>query len=178
MRRYFSLAALVCGAVLSTVAAGAEKDTITYPPTRRVEQSDQFHGVAVADPYRWLETDIRQSEEVAAWAKAENALATKYLEGLPGREEIKKRLEQLWNYERYSPPVKVGKRYAFSKNDGLQNQAVLYLIDSLDAQPRVLLDPNTWSTDGAVALAGISFSEDGRYLADVARDGGGHAQGL
>jgi prolyl oligopeptidase len=165
MRRYFSLAALVCGAVLSTVAAGAEKDTITYPPTRRVEQSDQFHGVAVADPYRWLETDIRQSEEVAAWAKAENALATKYLEGLPGREEIKKRLEQLWNYERYSPPVKVGKRYAFSKNDGLQNQAVLYLIDSLDAQPRVLLDPNTWSTDGAVALAGISFSEDGRYLA-------------
>ncbi|RMG42122.1 MAG: S9 family peptidase [Planctomycetota bacterium] len=138
---------------------------IEYPHTRRVDHVDVLHGVRVPDPYRWLEADVRESPEVAAWVEAQNRVTFAYLESIPEREAIRRRLTELWNYEKYGAPFKRGGRYYFFKNDGLQNQDVLYVMDSLDAEPEVLIDPNTWSKDGTVALAGIAFSDDGRFVA-------------
>ena len=135
------------------------------PVTRTVDHVDEYHGVEVADPYRWLEDDVRVSDEVGAWVGEQNGHTQAWLEQLPGREALEARLTDLWDYERYSAPRKVGRRYVFSKNDGLQNQSVLYVQDGLEGTPRVLLDPNGWSTDGTVALSGSSASDDGRYLA-------------
>jgi prolyl oligopeptidase len=148
-----------------TAIATAGDKPLTYPNTKRVEQIDDYHGTKVADPYRWLETDVRTSKEVADWVAAENKVTDAYLEKIPERQSIKKRLTDLWNYEKYSAPFKAGGRYFFTKNDGLQNQSVLYTQDSLDGEPRVLLDPNTWSKDGTVAIADRSVSDDGKYLA-------------
>lgn len=160
MRR--SRFALLPAFLLSTVSFAAG---LAYPATKKVEQSDEYHGTKVADPYRWLEDDARTSKEVADWVEAQNKVTFGYLEQIPQREAIKARLTELWNYERYSAPTKFGGRYFFTKNDGLQNQAVLYVMESLGAEPRVLLDPNTLSKDGTVALAGTSVSEDGKLLA-------------
>lgn len=146
-----------------TTVLAAEK--LHYPPTRRVDHVDVYHGVKVPDPYRWLEADIRTSPEVAQWVAEQNKLTFAWLATIPQREEIKRRLTELWNYEQYSSPFKEGGRYFYLKNDGLQNQAVLYVMESLDGPPRVLLDPNRWSKDGTVALAGLSVSDDGKYLA-------------
>jgi prolyl oligopeptidase len=136
-----------------------------YPKTKQVDQVDIYHGVRIVDPYRWLEADVRTSKEVAAWVAAQNKLTFAYLQAIPERPLIQKRLQQLWNYEKVSPPFRAGPYYVFSKNDGLQNHAVWYIQDSLTAPPRVLLDPNQWSKDGTVALAGLSFSHDGSYVA-------------
>jgi prolyl oligopeptidase len=136
---------------------------ISYPPTKTVDQIDVLHGVAVADPYRWLED--ANSDETKAWVDAQNALTSAYLDAIPERAAIRQRLTRLWDYEKYGLPYREGSRYFFSKNDGLQNQSVLYVADSLDAAPRVLLDPNTLSADGTVALSGAAISDDGRYLA-------------
>ena len=125
---------------------------IAYPAAKRTEQTDLYHGVKVADPYRWLEDDVRKSDEVKAWVEAENKVTNAYLQAIPQREGIQKRLTELWNYEKYTAPVKVGGRYFYRKNDGLQNQAVLYVMEKLDGEPRVLIDPNTWSKDGTIAL--------------------------
>lgn len=160
MRR-FSLAFLLAFAPSALVFAGG----LAYPTTKKVDQTDEYHGTKVADPYRWLEDDARTSSDVANWVEAQNKVTFAYLEGIPQREAIKKRLTDLWNYERYSAPVKFGGKYFYSKNDGLQNQSVLYVMDSLTAEPRMLLDPNTLAKDGTVALAGASYSEDGKYLA-------------
>jgi prolyl oligopeptidase len=158
------LAPLLLIAVALT--ASADEPALKYPTTKRVDQTDDYHGTKVADPYRWLETDVRNSKEVADWVAAQNRVTFGYLHAIPEREGIKRRLTDLWNYEKYSAPHKVANRYyVFSKNDGLQNQFVLYVQDSLDAKPRVLLDPNKWSKDGTVALAGAAFSDDGKYLA-------------
>ena len=138
---------------------------LSYPKTRPVKQVDVYHGTKVADPYRWLEDDVRKSPDVAEWVAAQNKLTFAYLHAIPQREAIQKRLTELWNYERYSAPFKAGGRYFYTKNDGLQNQSVLYTLDSLDGEPRVLLDPNKWSKDGTVALAGMAISDDGKYLA-------------
>ncbi len=138
---------------------------IEYPQARKVQQADDYHGTEVADPYRWLEDDVRESEEVAAWVAAENKVTNAFLHAIPARERIQKELTALWNYEKFSSPFKVGGRYYFYKNDGLQNQSVLYMMDSIEGKPTVLIDPNKWSKDGTVALSGTSFSEDGRYLA-------------
>jgi prolyl oligopeptidase len=138
---------------------------IVYPKTKRVEHVDDYYGTRVADPYRWLEADARTSDEVAAWVAAENQVTFGYLEAIPERESIRSRLTALWNYERYTPPFKTGGRYFYSKNDGLQNQNVMYWMASLDGAPQVLFDPNTWSKDGTVALAGTSISDDGRLAA-------------
>jgi prolyl oligopeptidase len=143
-----------------------------YPATRRVDQIDTYHGVKVADPYRWLEADVRESSEVAAWVKAENKVARAYLAAIPQRPAIEKRLTELWNYERYSLPRHDGGKYFYTKNDGLQNQEVLYVADSYNAEGHVLIDPNTWSKDGTVALSGISVTDDGRYLAYSQTDAG------
>ncbi|MDQ3585706.1 MAG: prolyl oligopeptidase family serine peptidase [Pyrinomonadaceae bacterium] len=136
---------------------------IAYPETRKAEQVDNFHGVSIADPYRWLE-DL-DSPATQAWVEAQNKLTFGYLAQIPQRALIKERLTKLWNYERYGVPSKEGDRYVYSKNDGLQNQSVLYTVPTLDAPPRVLLDPNKLSADGTVALAGTSFTDDGKQMA-------------
>ena len=136
---------------------------LRYPKPRRSDQVDDYHGRSVADPYRWLEdTD---SPETRAWIEAENALTFDYLKAIPQRDALHKRLEQLWNYEKYGIPTARGGRYFYSRNDGLQNQSVIYVAPALDAQPRVLLDPNTLSADGTVALSGTAISDDGRLFA-------------
>ncbi len=154
------------------LAALAEEERIEYPPTRRVNQVDVYHGVKVPDPYRWLEADVRHSPEVAAWVAAENKLTARYLDAIPERAAIRRRLTEIWNFAQYSTFMKEGARYYYLKNDGLQNQAVLYAIDSLDGKPRVLLDPNRWSKDGTIAMTGMSFSRDGRYLAYARSEAG------
>ena len=160
------LAAAACLLAVTSLPARDDKDAkMNYPATHKVEHSDTYHGTAVPDPYRWLEDDVRTAPEVASWVRAENEVTDKYLESIPQRGAIKARLTELWNYEKISAPTKVGGRYFFSKNDGLQNQAVLFTQDTLDATPRELIDPNKWTKDGTVALAGFSPSEDGRYAA-------------
>jgi prolyl oligopeptidase len=171
MRQYAWLSALLLSGLLLSHAVGGD-DKIDYPKTKRVNHVDDYHGEQVADPYRWLEADVRTSKEVADWVAAENKVTDAYLKGIPERPAIKQRLTELWNYEKYTAPKKVGTRYVFSKNDGLQNQSVLYIQDTLDSTPRVLLDPNKWSKDGTVALAGTSFSEDGKYAAYGVSDAG------
>ncbi len=136
---------------------------LSYPTTRKIDQTDDYHGVPVSDPYRWLENP--DSEETQAWVEAQNAVTFGYLQEIPAREKIKQRLTQLWNYERYGIPFKEGDRYFYYKNDGLQNQSILYTLTSLDGEPQVLIDPNTLSEDGTVALGGMAISEDGKLMA-------------
>ena len=136
---------------------------ITYPAARKSEQVDDYHGVKVADPYRWLE-DL-DSEETRSWVEAQNKLTFGFLNEIPARSRIKDRLTKLWNYERYGIPFKEGNNYFYSRNSGLQNQSVLYTVTSLDGQPTLLLDPNTLSTDGTVALSAVSVSNDGKLTA-------------
>ena len=157
---------LLCGGI----AMAAEK--ITYPASKKIDHVDDLHGTKVPDPYRWLEDDVRESKDVAAWVEAENKVTMSYLEAIPQRDAIRKRLTELWNYEKYSAPFTAGSRYFFFKNDGLQNQSVLYKQDSLEAEPTVLIDPNAWSKDGTVALGSTSFSDDGRYMAYSVADAG------
>ena len=148
----------------ATVTA-QEKPPLKYPETKPGDQVDDYHGTKVPDPYRWLEDDVRTSKEVAAWVEAENKVTNAYLDSIPERKAIARRITELWDYEKYGTPSKVGGRYFFTKNNGLQNQSVLYTQDSLDGPARVLLDPNTWSKDGTVALSGLAISDDGKYLA-------------
>jgi len=142
----------------------ASAGDIDYPNTKKVDQVDDYHGTKVDDPYRWLEDDVRTNKDVADWVAAENKITFGYLESIPEREKIKQELTKLWDYEKFSSPFKAGGRYYFFKNDGLQNQSVLYVQESLADEPRVLLDPNTWSKDGTIALGSTAFSDDGRYL--------------
>jgi prolyl oligopeptidase len=136
--------------------------TLTYPPTRRSDVVDDYHGTRVADPYRWLE-DV-DSPETRNWVEAENRVTFAYLEQIPERERIRRRLTELWDYPKYGAPFKKGGRYFFFKNSGLQNQAVLYTQSSLAARPEILLDPNTLAPDGTVALSILAFAEDGRTM--------------
>jgi prolyl oligopeptidase len=153
--------------VASSAAAVADEpgQPLKPPATKRIDHVDEYHGTRVPDPYRWLEDDVRTSDEVKAWVEAQNKVTFGYLESIPQREKIRKRLTELWNYEKFGTPSKRGGKYYFAKNNGLQNQFVLYEQDTLDAEPRVLLDPNTWSKDGTIALAGTSFSDDGQHMA-------------
>src|SRR5690242_17894172 len=144
----------------SCAATGAP---LSYPVAKKVDQTDDYHGTKVADPYRWLED--ANSAETKAWVDAENKVTQSWLAQIPQREAIRQRLTQLWNYERYSVPYKEGGRYFFSRNDGLQNQSPLYTMKSLSDTPRLLLDPNTLAADGTVALAGMAVSPDGKLLA-------------
>ncbi len=155
---------LLLALVLAATAAAQPK--LQYPQTKKVDQKDTYAGsVVVADPYRWLETDVRESADVKAWVDEQNKVTFGYLQSLPHREAIKDRLTKLWNYEKYGTPQKQGGRYFFYKNNGLQNQFVLYTQNSLSDLPRVLIDPNTWSKDGTIAMSGYSVSDDGRYIA-------------
>ncbi|MCE2883253.1 MAG: S9 family peptidase, partial [Planctomycetaceae bacterium] len=145
---------------------------LVYPATRKVEQVDDYHGTKVADPYRWLENDVRVDPEVAAWVAEQNKVTDAFLASIPERAAIRARVERVFDFPRYSVPSRQGSRYVFTKNDGLQNQSVVYIQDSLDGTPRVLLDPNGWSTDGTVALAGMSFSDSGNLLAFAQSEAG------
>ena len=139
------------------------RNQINYPNTERVEQSDRYHGIEVRDPYRWLENP--DSESTKDWVAAQNKVTTSYLNTIAAKEKIQQRLTQLWDYEKYGSPFKRGQRYFYFKNDGLQNQSVLYTLESLEEAGEVLLDPNTLSEDGTVALSGLSISDDGQWLA-------------
>ena len=141
-----------------------EKQAFVYPETRKdTTVVDDYFGTKVADPFRWLEDD--NSEETSDWVKRQNEVTFGYLETLPNRGKIRERLEKLYNYERFGAPFQKGGRYFFYKNDGMQNQSVLYVQDSLEAEPQILIDPNTLSDDGTVALGGTSVSKDGKYMA-------------
>lgn len=144
---------------------------IVYPSARRDDSIvDEYHGVQVPDPYRWLEDP--DSDETRAWIEANNALTEGYLSDVGVRDDIAARLKHLWNYERFGLPHKYGDRYFFEHNDGLQNQAVLYWMDSLDGERKVLIDPNTLSDDGTVSLNGYTISKDGKRIAYGLSDGG------
>ena len=136
---------------------------LSYPDARRGDVTYEHHGVTIADPYRWLEDP--DAPESRAWIEAQNALTEAWLAEVPGRDAIAARLEELWNYERYGIPHREGERIVFSKNDGLQNQAVTYVLDPGADEPRVLIDPNTLTADGTIALSGTSYSHDGSLLA-------------
>lgn len=146
-----------------TAAGPTPATTFEYPASPRGEVVDDYHGTKVADPYRWLE-DL-DSDDTKAWVAAQNKVTFDYLDTIPARDAIRDRLTALWDYERWGLPSKHGKRYVVSRNDGLQNQSVLYTLDSLDGSPKLLLDPNTLSDDGTVALSGTSFSKDGELMA-------------
>ncbi|MDV3457603.1 prolyl oligopeptidase family serine peptidase [Sphingomonas sp. HF-S4] len=143
-----------------------------YPETRRVDVVEEQFGVKVADPYRWLENDVRNDKEVAGWVAAQNQVTDAYLATLPGRALFAERIKALFNYERFGAPQKKGGRYFYAHNEGLQNQAVLWVRDTLEGKGRVLIDPNGWSKDGATALAEWLPSEDGTKLAYSIQDGG------
>jgi len=133
------------------------------PKTQTASVLDDYHGTKVADPYRWLEdTDALETK---AWIEAENCVTFGFLERIPERERIRQRLTRIWDYPKYGTPFKDGGRYFFFKNDGLQNQSVLYVQHTLADPPAVLLDPNRLSEDGTVALSALEVSDDGRYLA-------------
>ncbi len=152
----------------SNAAPGADGDkpskAFPYPDARRDESVvDDYHGTKVADPYRWLEDP--DSPETRAWVEAENKVTFAFLESIPQREKIRKRITELWDYEKFGTPRREGSRYFWTRNSGLQNQSVYYVADGLDATPRVLLDPNTLSKDGTVALSGTSITDDGSLMA-------------
>lgn len=133
------------------------------PVTKTVDVSEDYFGTKIADPYRWLEYD--SAADVAEWVKEQNKYTFGYLNQIPFRNNIKQRLEEIWNYAKYSSPFKKGDNYFFYKNDGLQNQSVLYIQKGLKGEAKVLLDPNKLSADGTVSLGGISFSHDNKYMA-------------
>src|SRR5438045_1601982 len=126
---------------------------LSYPVTRREDLVDDLFGLRIADSYRWLENDVRNDSEVAAWVAAQNEVTDAYLATLPGRDWFRARIQQIFDFERFGLPMKKGGRYFYTRNSGLQNQAVLYVRDSLEGEGRVLIDPNSWSSDGATAFA-------------------------
>lgn len=159
--------------ILSSPASGQNaksKIAVKYPNTRTEAQVDNYHGTAVADPYRWLEIDT--AAEVEAWVKQQNEVTFSYLDKIPYREAVKNRITELINYPRYSAPFKVGDYYLFYKNDGLQNQPVIYIQKGLDGAPEVFIDPNRLSSDGTVSVGLLEASPDNRYIAYAQSEAG------
>ena len=159
MKRTFVIAAVA--SFLTTVLVAADKPFV-YPPAPKSDQTDDYHGTKVADPYRDLENV--DADATKKWIEAENKLTFDYLATIPERKKIKDKLTALWNYEKFTVPFHDGGRYFFSKNTGLQNQNVVFTSDKLPAAGKVLIDPNTLSKDGTVALAGMEVSDDGKLL--------------
>ena len=168
--KIFSLTLVFTLAVFNFTQAQDAVKAMKYPQTRTTDVVDDYFGNKVADPYRWLEDT--ESDETAQWIKSQNEITQGYLKSLPDRESMRARLEKLWNYERFGLPRKRGDMYFYSHNDGLQDQSVLYKADALDAQRNVLIDPNTLSEDGTVALAGTATTKDGKLIAYGLADGG------
>jgi len=168
---------MLLAACLSLMACSeSQHETVStesvYPDSARVDHIDSYHGLDVADPYRWLEDDVRESEAVKSWVDAQNEVTFAYLENIPERQLIEQRLKELWDYEKYGLPEKEGGRYFYEYNDGLQNQDLIYIQSGLDAEPELLVDPNGWSEDGTIALASYFPSPDGKHLAYLVQDGG------
>lgn len=159
---------ILCGSLLITFMT-TNAQQMKYPETRRVEQTDNYFGTTVSDPYRWLEDD--RAEDTKAWVVAQNNTTNAYLDKIPFREAIKARLKELWNYEKYTAPFKEGEYTYFYKNDGLQNQYILYRQKDKGV-PEVFLDPNKFSSDGTSSLQGIEFTKDGSMAACQVSDGG------
>ncbi|SKC73534.1 prolyl oligopeptidase family serine peptidase [Ohtaekwangia koreensis] len=163
---------IVCFAGMALACSTKKEETtnMKYPVTQKVDSVDIYFGEKVSDPYRWLENDT--AKETADWVKAQNDVTFGFLEKIPYRETIKKRLEQVYNYERLGAPSKEGEYYYFYKNDGLQNHSVLYRKKEENGTPEVFLDPNTFSKDGTTGLAGVSFTKDGSMAAYMISEGG------
>ena len=163
MDRRFLLS-LFLGVSLCTAAAAKDSATKSaYPEARKGNQIDDYHGTKVADRYRWMEDP--DSPESRRWIEAENKITFRFLDAIPERAAIRARLKELWDYERYGVPYKEQSRYFFTKNSGLQNQSVVYTTDSFAKTPRELIDPNTLSKDGTVALSGSAVSDDAKLFA-------------
>lgn len=177
MKTYLGI--LSCAAILVSCSTNSQEQTtidpidsismLPYPETKKVEVTDNYFGTAVVDPYRWLEDDM--ADDTKAWVAEENKVTQNYLSQIPFRDAIKDRLTELWNYEKFSAPFKEGDYTYFYKNDGLQNQYVLYRQKG-EEEPEVFLDPNKFSADGTTSLAGVSFSKDGSMLAYQISEGG------
>src|SRR5215813_4971040 len=148
---------------LSLLCAIIAQAQLKYPETKKIDVIDKYKDVEVVDPYRWLEDD--NSDMTKQWVQAENKVTFDYLATIPFRDRVKKRLEQLWNYPKYSSPFKKGDYYYYFKNNGLQNQSVLYRQKGLGDEPEEFLDPNTLSSEGIAAIGTIEFTKAGKYLA-------------
>ena len=167
----FTLAALA--SCKDSEEKNSEKDTalnLNYPKTKKVDTITDYFGTKVNDPYRWLEDD--RSEETEEWVKAENKVTFGYLDKIPFKDDLKKRLSEIWNYEKIGAPFKEGDYTYFSKNDGLQNQYVIYRRKNENDKPEVFLDPNKFSEDGTTSLSGLSFSDNGKMAAYSISEGG------
>ena len=161
---------LVSLALLAASCSPPADEGLEYPSAARSEQQDDYFGVRVADPYRWMEE--MDAPETAAWIAAQNELVEPYLASIQLRKQLRDRLTEVWNYPRRSAPWREGPWYFEFRNDGLQNHSVLFVREGLDGEARVLLDPNSWTEDGTVSLASNSVSPDGRYIAYAKSDGG------
>jgi prolyl oligopeptidase len=163
---------LSCGKdACKTKETPIEQIKVEYPETRKdTTVKDDYFGNLISDPYRWLENDT--TAETKAWVETENKLTFGYLGKIPFRDKIKSRLTEIWNYPKYSTPFKEGSYYFFYKNDGLQNQSVLYFHKELNDEPRVLIDPNKLSPDGTTSLSGFSVSKDGAFAGYSLSEGG------
>ncbi len=159
MRRYFLLP--VASVFLCINFLVAQQSKIIYPITKKTNQVDDYHGTKVADPYRWLENDT--SAETKAWVKQENEVTFSYLSAIPYRNQIKNRIEEVYNYPKYSAPFRKGDYLYYYKNSGLQNQSVLYRQQGFDGKPEVIIDPNQLSPDGTTRLVAFQLSKDGKY---------------
>lgn len=169
--KYLTAASILVLAGCSSPSPTAEpEERMAYPESLQGTQVDNYHGVQVADPYRWLEN--MDSPEVKAWVAAQNSLTLPHLADLSSREMLKERLTTLWNYERLSTPFRIADRYFYYRNDGLQNQSVLYVTDNLSRPARVLIDPNNFSTDGTVSLSRTYISPDANFIVYGVSDGG------
>src|SRR5580700_8022664 len=158
-----ALTCLLLACAILAPSADLKVTKYAYPPAKKVDVVDDYNGIKVADPYRWLEDT--NSPETTAWVEAENKLTAEYLSHIPQREKIHARLTELFNYERYSSAFEVAHKYFLFRNDGLQNQDVLYIADMPDGAQRVLLDPNTLRADGTAALSGLSVDRSAKLLA-------------
>lgn len=163
MKKTITITAIVCTLVMNA------QTKINYPETKKIDHVDTYFGEKINDPYRWLEDD--RSTETEAWVKAQNVVTYGYLEQIPYRNQLKSRMEQLWNYEKISAPFKEGDFTYYYKNNGLQNQSVLYRKDK-SGKEEIFLDPNTFSKDGTTSLGGINFSKDGSLVAYAISEGG------
>lgn len=163
MKKTITISAIVCTLVMNA------QTKINYPETKKTDHVDTYFGEKINDPYRWLEDD--RSAETEAWVKAQNVVTYGYLEQIPYRNQLKTRMEQLWNYEKISAPFKEGDFTYYFKNNGLQNQSVLYRKDK-NGKEEIFLDPNTFSKDGTTSLGGINFSKDGSLVAYSISEGG------
>jgi len=177
-KKIFALIILAILVFLPACQKQAEKAQaqLTYPVAKKVDQVDDYFGTKVADPYRWLEDD--NAEEVKQWVQEENKVTFAYLENIPFREKIRQRITEIYNYPKYSSPFRAGEYYFFYKNDGLQNQSVIYFQKGLDGTPEVFIDPNKLSPDGTVRIGLVGFSMDNRYVAFSRSEAGSDWQEL